>query len=70
MLVITSIPDLLKYLQTRKSYAEKQQSVRSHAHARHCGMVYAFDEAIRAVEALINHQTDKDSDSSQSSSDK
>lgn len=65
MLIIKSPADLLKYLQTRKALAERQltaleratphtgknaQAV-GHAHAR--GIVYAFGEAIRAVEALL-----------------
>lgn len=59
MLRLTSIPDLKKYLETRKKMAEnqnegKEQRDPSWAHSQ--GMVFAFSEAIKAIEAFEQFQ--------------
>lgn len=58
MLVIKSTADLLKYLETRKKMVEAQATAMlmgySQGHAK--GVVYGFDEAIRAVQALLESE--------------
>lgn len=53
MLVVTSFDDLIKYLETRKKFSERQLSLskgKTDPHAT--GMIFAFEESIRAVQAL------------------
>lgn len=51
--------DLLEYLKVRREMAYNQRhtdknTLMMDSHTR--GMLYAFDETIKAVEAMINHQ--------------
>lgn len=59
MLVIKDLPDLLKYLETRKEMVEKQSigEGRSLIRRNATGQIYAFEESIRAVKALMQHQS-------------
>lgn len=53
MLVVTSFADLIKYLETRKKFSERQLSLsRGQADPHATGMIFAFEESIRAVQAL------------------
>lgn len=62
MLTFNNLADLRKYLETRKQMAEKQ-GIRKYmtnnspsvakADGHTAGMVYAFDESLKAVEAYI-----------------
>lgn len=66
MLVIKSLHDLLKYLETRKAFFEKTRQTilkeygrtksPTDAGSNESGIIYAFEEAIRAVQALIEFQ--------------
>lgn len=60
-LKIVSLADLKKYLETRKEMAEKQGKTMLPGDSRgQCrGMVYAFEESIKAVEALLQETEDK-----------
>lgn len=52
MLVITSFADLIKYLETRKKMAERQKGSQRFPNPHANGMVYAFEESLRAVQSL------------------
>ena len=64
MLVIKSSADLLTYLKTRLKYASQQKltsntqqsQVKQMAGMWERGAIYAFEESIKAVEALINSE--------------
>lgn len=58
MLKITSIEDLKKYLEVRREMARRQSS--DYPRKDVTGMVYAFDEAIKAVEALLTHDHEEE----------
>lgn len=59
MLVIKDLPDLLKYLETRKERAKRQAeevgSASKMFHSNNRGMIYAYEESIRAVKALMTY---------------
>lgn len=57
MLMIKDLADLKKYLETRKKMAQKQADLPdANPVAKHNarGIVFGFEESIRAVDALIN----------------
>jgi hypothetical protein len=60
MLVIKDAADLKKYLETRKKMIENQIVITLNGpkmpNDRVNGMIYAFDEAIKAVDALLQSQ--------------
>lgn len=67
MLKITSVEDLKKYLEVRREMAHKQinSAICSMGGGERLGsysqgMVYAFDEAIKAVEALLTHEHEEE----------
>lgn len=62
MLVIRDLPDLLKYLETRKEMAEKQTHGTRADLGRGIGMVYAYEQSIEAVKALMtnNHEEERE----------
>lgn len=59
MLMIKDLADLKKYLETRRDMAKKQTTTASSVRkaeifdANQKGMVFAFEESIKAVEALM-----------------
>lgn len=58
-MVIKDLPDLKKYLETRRelSQAQLRNTVAGGPHSANCrGMVYAYGEAIHAVDALMREQ--------------
>lgn len=69
MLKITSVEDLKKYLETRREMARGQEKSAEDlkteksfiaAANRAQGMIYAFDEAIKAVEALLTNDHEEE----------
>lgn len=52
MLVLTSFDELVKYLETRKEFAARQNPSKRFPNPHATGMVYAYEEAIRAVQSL------------------
>lgn len=72
MLKITSVEDLKKYLKTRRKMAEGQKAdtercevsmgLKTHCKAWHneTGQLFAFDEAIKAVEALLTNDHEEE----------
>lgn len=68
MLVIKDLPDLKKYLETRREMVQKQKGVTDKKMAPVASMtvmwvrgaVFAFDEAIKAVEALMTRNHDEE----------
>lgn len=55
MLKITSLLDLKKYYETRREMARAQVSI--YPRVDSAGMVYAWDEAIKALDALIEFES-------------
>ena len=68
MLVFKSVEDLREYLITRREMARRQGGVRQkesgkNEYPEHTkGMLFAFDESIRAVEALLGQEPKEESD--------
>jgi hypothetical protein len=60
MLMIRDTADLKKYLETRKKMVENQIVITLNGpkipNDRVNGMIYAFDEAIKAVDALLESE--------------
>lgn len=55
MLVLKDLTDLKKYLETRLAMARNQEATRDKKLGTQAiGMIYAFEESIRAVDALAN----------------
>jgi hypothetical protein len=60
MLVITSTADLKRYLETRLKFAQAQERTSDKKLGTQAvGMIYAFEESIRAVNALLEHEKEK-----------
>lgn len=58
MLTIRNTDDLHKYLKTRLEMARGQVSARDkNATTQALGMIFAFEESIKAVEALMSNPT-------------
>lgn len=54
---INSLSDLVRYLEARKMMAENQRNERKFAYES--GMVYAYEESLRAVRSLLAEESSK-----------
>jgi hypothetical protein len=57
MLVITSTADLKRYLETRLNMARNQGKTQLTV-----GIIYGYEQSIEAVQALLEHEKEKNSD--------
>lgn len=60
MLKITSVEDLKKYLETRREMVNRQGDYSASSVNWKTGARHAFDEAIKAVEALLTHEHEEE----------